>query len=221
MKTLHYMAEQNGIGLTKSGAFNRKFVVWAVNEFQWPSYTADELYRINKVLNEDDVPPIAVLHDLLRAARLIRTFKGKAVLTNAGKDLIDDPGRLQVVLFETYFTRFDFAEYERWPFEFEDADTFHFLGVIHNRLSDWVTYPEFAGWCLPIFALRPQRGTVEDDAMFYLASRLVRPLNWLGLLEERRESRLAPFHTIKLRKTSLFDKFLRFELPMKGSSTLH
>ena len=221
MTTLQHIAEHAGIGLTKSKAFNRKFVTWAVDQFNWPRYTAEELYIVNKVLNEDDVPPLIYLHELLLAAKLIRHRKGKAILTKAGKSLLDDHGRLQVMLFETFFTKFDFAAHERWRIEMPDADMLHFLGAIGNRLSDWVPYPEFAGWCLPIFALRAQRGTPEEDAMFYLATRVVRPLNWLGLLEQKEVSRLAPIHTVELRKTALFDAFLRFGIPHQHSRALH
>ncbi|MCC0007994.1 MAG: hypothetical protein H6876_07710 [Hyphomicrobiaceae bacterium] len=100
----------------------------------------------------------------MRCAKLIRHIKGTARLTRAGKAFLDDHGRLQALLFETFFTKFDFAAHERWPTEMPDADTFHFLGVIRNRLADWVPYPEFAGWCLPIDALPAQRGTPEEDA---------------------------------------------------------
>lgn len=221
MIILRRLSEEGGAGLTKSGAFNRRFVVWAVDHLQWPRYTAEELYRINKTLNEDDVPPLAYLHELLRTAQLVRHVKGKAILTKAGKSLIDDDGRVQAVLFETFFTRFDFAKFERSPIELPDADPFHFLGVIRNRLGGWVEYPQFASWCLPIDALTPQRGTPEEDAYFYLALRLVRPLVWLGLLEQKTASPLSPIHLMKLRKTALFDKFLRFELPLSNSATLH
>ena len=212
MTTLQKMGEHGGISLTKSGAFNRKFVVWAVDAFRWPHYTAEELYVVNKVLNEGDVPPLYYLHHLLLAAKLIRHAKGQAVMTKAGKELLGQHGRLQVELFQTFFTRFDFAAHERWPIEIPEADTLHFLGVIHNRLADWVAYPEFAGWCLPIFALPAQRGTPEEDAMFYLATRLVRPLSWLGLLDENEGRRFRPINAIQLRKTALFDKFFRFEV---------
>lgn len=221
MTTLQHIAEHDGIGLTNGGAFNRKFVVWAVDQFQWPPYTAEELYVVNKVLNEDDVPPLFYLHELLLTAKLIRHRKGKALLTKSGKAIIGEHGRLQVMLFETLFTNFDFAAHERWPIEMPDADTLHFLGVIGNRLSDWVPYSEFAGWCLPIFALRAQRGTPEEDAMFYLATRVVRPLHWLGLLEQKEVSRLAPIDKVQLRKTPLFDKFLRFEILRDESGTVH
>jgi len=50
---------------------------------------------------------------------------------------------------------------------------------------------------------------------------VVRPLNWLGLLEQKEVSRWALIDTIQLRKTPLFDKFLRFEISQNGSDTLH
>ena len=212
---------QRAAGLTKSGAFNRKFVVWAVDAFDWPGYTADELYRLNKVLNEDDVLPLAFLHDLLRAGRMIRHVKGNAVITKAGKALCDDPGKLQAALFETFFTRFDFSEYERVVIEFEDADTFHFLGVIHNRLNDWVAFPEFAGWCLPIVSIHPKRDLIERDAIHFLYSRLIRPLLWLGLVEQEKALNVAPFASLRFRKTPLFDKFLKFDFGRAASTTIH
>ena len=223
MTTLQQIGEQGGISLTKSGAFNRKFVVWAVDALRWPRYTAEELYVVNKVLDEGDVPPLCYLHELLLAAKLICHAKGHAVMTKAGKAHLGRHGRPQVELFQTFFTRVDFAAHERWPIELPEADTFHFLGVIHNRLADWVSYPEFAGWCLPIFALRAQRGPPEEDAMFYLATRLVRPLDWLGLLEEKEVRRFGPINAIQLRKTALFDKFFRFEAGRDdiGSGTRH
>ena len=183
ISTLAYMRDNDGVQLTKAGAFNRKFVVWAVEEFQWPGYTPEELYRINKVLNEDDVMPVSYLHALLLSARLIRHTKGKAKLTKVGMATVGDYGRLQAMMFETFLTRFNFAAQERWPIELAEADTMHSLGVVRNRLGGWVAYPEFTGWCLPVFALEPQRGTAEEDAMFYLATRFVRPLHWLGLME--------------------------------------
>jgi hypothetical protein len=211
MTVLRCATGPGGIGLTKSGAFNRKFVTWAVDEFQWPHYTATDLAVVNTILNEDDVPPLSYLHELLLAAKLIRHTKHHVLLTKTGREHLGQPGRLQVLLFETFFTRFDFAGHERWPIEMPNADTFHFLGVIHTQLADWVAYPQFAASCLPIFVLPAQRGTPEEDAMFYLATRLVRPLTWLGLLEEEEARRYQPIQTRRLRKTALFDRFFRFE----------
>lgn len=221
ISTLAYMRDNGGIQLTKSGAFKRKFVVWAVDAFQWPGYTPEELYRINKVLNEDDVTPISYLHVLLLSARLIRHAKGKAVLTKAGAAVLGNYGRLHARMFETFFTRFDFAALERWPIELADADTMHSLGVVRNRLNDWVAYPEFTGWCLPVLALEPQRGMAEEDAMFYLATRFVRPLHWLGLIEVDEPRRYPPISEVQLRKTPLFDRFLRIEMIQQNEGRVH
>ncbi len=221
MTTLQHLADNGGIGLTKSGAFNRKFAVWAVDQFEWPGYTAKELAVANKVLNEDDVLPLSCLHELLRIAKLIRHANGRALLTRVSTTHLGDHGRVQATLFETFFMKFDFTAHERWPIEMPNVDTFHFLGVIRNRLADWVPYPEFAGWCLPISALPAQRGSPEEDAMFYLAARLVRPLTWLGLLEQNEMPRMAPLRTHQLRKTPLFDRFLRFEIRRDRSGTMH
>ena len=64
-KTLAYIAENGSIGLTPSKAFKRNFVHWAAAEFDWPDYTGEDLFKLNRVLNESDFPPLLVLHDLL------------------------------------------------------------------------------------------------------------------------------------------------------------
>ena len=72
-------------------------------------------------------------------------------------------------------------------------------------------------------ALPAQRGPPEEDAMFYLANRLVRPLTWLGLLEQDEARGYQPIHTIRLRKTALFDRFFRFDPMLRDNDlqTLH
>lgn len=88
LKTAEYIAANDGIGLTKSGVFNRKFVHWAAANFDWPGYSEEELFRMNKVLNEWDFPPVSDIHDILQMLKLGRRYKGKFLLTKAGKDLI-------------------------------------------------------------------------------------------------------------------------------------
>ena len=55
--TLNYAADHGEIGLTKSQAMHRKFVHWSADAFRWPDYTADDLFAINKVLNEQTCRP--------------------------------------------------------------------------------------------------------------------------------------------------------------------
>ena len=93
--------------------------------------------------------------------------------------------------------------------------------MIRNRLHDWVAFTEFASWCLPIYALQTTRCTPEQAAMLYLETHLVRPLCWLGLLEKKEASPLSPIRTVQLRKTPLFETFLRFEIRRDLSRELH
>ncbi|MDZ7684010.1 MAG: hypothetical protein U5O39_02220 [Gammaproteobacteria bacterium] len=76
MKLLEYAGEPNGITLTKSGAFYSQIRCLAAEEFRWPDWTPRDLYVVNRVLNEQDFVPLAVMHDLLKAARLIRHLEG-------------------------------------------------------------------------------------------------------------------------------------------------
>ena len=210
MKLLEYVRDNDGIPLTKSGAFYRKCVEWAAVEFEWPGFTTDYLYRLNKVLNEPDVLPLYVMHELFDAAKLLRRYKGKAKLTKSGMAAIGNHGALQTVLFEAYFTKVVFEEYERYPLPFEHPDYQHFFGVVNNRTHDWVSMAEFSGWCLPIDAMPSSRFGPMHDASMFLYLRLIRPLKWLGLIEEKRlDGRLSSPDKTLVRKTKLFDQFLR------------
>lgn len=71
-----YQVEHGEIGLTKSGAWNRHCIDWVVRRMDFPNWTAEKLYRVNKVLNEYDVPPLEYLRVLLTSLRLGRKMGG-------------------------------------------------------------------------------------------------------------------------------------------------
>ena len=85
--TLQYAQDHGAIGLTKTKAFKRVFVHWAVEQFDWPGRSAEEMFRCNKVINEYEFPPLEVLHYLLITLRLGRHFKGEFRLTERGTEL--------------------------------------------------------------------------------------------------------------------------------------
>ena len=122
------------------------------------------------------------MHELFRAAKLLRRYKGTAQLSKKGKSIIGNHGALQTLLFETFFTRFDFTIIERFMMDDGYADYRHFLGVVDNRLDEWKAVEEFAGWCLPIYA-NPEY-SIQEGMIFFVLSRVIRPFKWLGLIEE-------------------------------------
>jgi hypothetical protein len=222
MKVLTRVTEDGGITLTKSGAFYRKFVTWAAEDFQWPDYEPERLYVVNKVLNEPDFMPLAIMHELMIGARLLRHYKGKALPTKAGKAMIHDHGALQAELFDAFFLALDHGAYERFPIDYDNPDFVHFLGVIQNRLDDWVPMTELAGWCLPIDLITSYRFSPMQDASYYLLSRLTRPLLWLGMLEQHPDDdRRMRIEDRRYRKTALYDRFLHFKFTRAMSGTVH
>lgn len=221
MKLLAYARDNDGIQLTKSGGFFRKLVEWAAEDFHWPDYEADKLYSINKVLNEQDFPPLAVMHDLMRASRLLRHAKGRAKLTKDGKAILGDYGRLQALLFDTYFTGLDLSEYERFPVALAEADIAHCVGVVDNRLNEWVPVGDFTRWCIPVDAIKTWRVSPETDACLHVLLRVVRPLSWLGLLEKDVGAHGQRIEDWRLRKSPLFGRFVRFIMPSSGMHTIH
>ena len=63
--TLQYAQQHGAIGLTKTKAFKRVFVHWAVEAFAWPGKSAAEMFRYSKVINEFEFPPLEVLQACL------------------------------------------------------------------------------------------------------------------------------------------------------------
>ena len=60
-----------------------------------------------------------------------------------------------------------------------------------------------------------------SDACFYLLSRLIRPLLWLGLIEQRTEEDRVRIEDRQYRKMPLYDSFLSFRETRDGGRTLH
>ncbi|MFP3546943.1 hypothetical protein SB748_26290 [Rhizobium sp. SIMBA_035] len=93
-------------------------------------------------------------------------------------------------------------------------DLRHMLGIVSTRLGEWVTLGDFTGWALPV-ELFPASGPIgpRHEAGLFIANSLVRPLTWLGVLENSPQN--VPAMSMmdnQFRKTVLFDKFFRIGL---------
>ena len=204
--TLQYAQEHGAIGLTKTNAFKRVFVHWAVEHFEWPGKSAEEMFRYNKVINEYEFSPLEVLHFLLISLRLGRHFKGEFRLTKRGVELAQSPGRLFTELIPFYVFEIDHASYARFdgrPFgkwdvwmnvinvEADHGTTERALfAAFYGEEQDWDT----AGW--------------REMAAF--SSFVLRPLEWAGLLMENREER-AGKHVHHVFKTPLWRSALKLD----------
>jgi len=181
--TIGYIEENGPIGLTPSKALKRYFVTWAAEAFDWPGYTVEDLYAVNKVLNEHDFPPLVILHEVLLNAKLARHFKGTLRLTDLARKLQSEPAGLWMLLTTHLLFVVDHSPYTRndEPL-FGDGDIF--LNV--NNIEAQVTVIE-ERLCSVLY------GGEEEDIRrrdFKLTASLyvhvLRPLCWAGLLNEHR-----------------------------------
>lgn len=204
--TLQYAQEHGAIGLTKTKAFKRVFVHWAVKHFDWPGKSAEEMFRYNKVINEYEFPPLEVLHYLLITLRLGRHFKGEFRLTKHGTELARAPALLFAELISFFVLKIDHASYAR--FEERPIGKWDiWMNVINVEADHGTTerelYKAFYG---------------EDDdwdnagwrEMAVFSSCVLRPLEWAGLLVETAEEREGK-HLHHVFKTPLWRSALNLD----------
>ena len=206
LMTLQYAQEHGAIGLTKTLAFKRVFVHWAVENFDWPGQSAEETFRYNKVVNEFEFPPLEVLHYLLIKLRLGRHFKDEFKLTKQGAELAQAPGELFAALIPFFVLNTDHASYAR--FDENPIGTWDvWLNVINveadRGVSERALYAAFygeahdwdnAGW--------------RKIAVF--SSCVLRPLEWAGLIvqvDEQREGK----HLHHVFKTQLWRSAMKLD----------
>lgn len=179
-----YIDAHGGIGLTPSKAFKRVFVHWAAKTFDWPGLSEEELFVVNKVLNEGDFPPLADIHEMLIALRIGRHHKGRFTLTKTGRALIDQPGRLFGVITPVYPFQFDHAWSLRTPSPLL-GNWDIYLNVLNVEAEDGIT-GEGIRRCL--FG-EPNPEEHFDDVASALYVQVLRPLCWTGLLQETQTQR--------------------------------
>ena len=204
--TLQYAQDHGTIELTKTKAFKRAFVHWAVEHFDWPGSGAEEMFRYNKVINEYEFPPLEVLHYLLITLRLGRHFKGEFRLTKRGAELARAPARLFTELIPFFVLEIDHASYARFeerPFGKWDV----WMNVINVEADHGIT--ERA-----LFAAFYGNEHDWDNAgwreMAAFSSCVLRPLEWAGLLVQTREEREGK-HVHHVFKTPLWRSALKLD----------
>ena len=197
---LAYADEQGPIPLTPSKAFKRVFVNWAAEAFVWPHWTVEDLYRVNKVLNEYDFGPLQLLHQLLIDLKLGRHYKGTFRITKLGRDMIARPSELFDVLVPFFVFNLNQAYYSRFEEQtFRDWETA--LNILNVEAENGLSLGEF---CSAVFGTAPRCREQQWHAESELYTGILRPLCWVGLLDERR-SKGGSLATNTYQKTPLWN----------------
>ncbi|NHM19869.1 hypothetical protein [Tritonibacter mobilis] len=178
LRTMEYAAEHNGIGLTATKAFQRKFVHWAVEYVDWPGYGPEEAFSFSKVVNEYEFPPIQIVHFLLLQRKLGHHYKGKFLLTRKGEDLLTTPGVLFGELIPFFLLEVDHTSYGRLderPFGTWDV----WLNVMNVELVQGLTERQLYGL---FYGEGPDWDNAGWRELAAFSSYVLTPLEWAGLV---------------------------------------
>ena len=221
--TTSYADTQGGIGLTASGAMNRKFVHWAAVHFDWPDYTSHDLYSVSKVLNEHDMPPLLVVRDMLSHLRLLRRKKDRLLPTTRARDFLARPQAFFDLIATDYLygyvhdgqTQHDVRNRMRWWHVFLnliniEARAGCSLNDLVNELYPSESYP--AAEAEMTVEAWTERSEFRYD--------IIRPLCWLGLLWEDRKG-LTIWQDGTYHKTPLWAACLKLESDTQTEITRH
>lgn len=204
---LAYIDDNGPIGLTPAKALKRYFVEWAAEAFEWPGYTAEDLYAINRVLNEHDFPPLMVLHEVMLSAKLVRHYKGTLRPTKLAQDLKAHPAKLWALLATHLLFAIDWSDWTRTG-EGLLGNWDIFLNVINVEARTPVARSRLISVLYGDGDPRDPFAHTRLGSLFYV--QVLRPLCWAGLLE-RIDAGAGPTKDDCFVKTSLWQAALRLD----------
>ena len=212
-----------GLKLTAAGNLSRATVSAMEEAMIWPGHDPANARRYRKVLNERDFLHLSFVRTLAELAELVEQDRGRLHATGRGRDMLDgNGGALQSILFYLRFWHLDLAPFGRglldtWPQEQ--------IGLVLWSLSvaadEWQPPESLCRLCtIPCDAvLEPG----SDLGPLILEARILRPLYWFGLVECRGEDEATGAGTgmsHAWRKSSLFDRFLSFEVRLEDTGVV-
>ncbi len=217
-----YADGEGGIGLTATGAMNRRFVHWAAVYFLWPGFTAEDLYSMNKVLNERDMPPLWVVRDMTRHLKLLRRKKDVLVPTKRGREFLVNPQAFFDLIATDYLYSYVHVTDRQEDVQARLRWWRMFLNLLNIKAREGCTPLQIVKILKPDFApLSETEMTLEawelkSDILYGVLRRLC----WLGLLYEAREG-LTLFQDGSFHKTPLWAACLQLESDTQSDIGVH
>jgi len=217
-----YAEGERGIGLTATGAMNRKFVHWAAVHFLWPGFTAEDLYSMNKVLNESDMPPLWVVRDMARHLKLLRRKRNVLLPTRRGREFLVNPQ----AFFDLVATDYLYSYVHDIEQEQEVRERLRwwrlFLNLLNIKAREGcslidvmkILYPDLAH--LSDTEMTMEAWELKSDLKYGVFQRLC----WLGLLYEAREG-LTLLQDGSFHKTPLWAACLQLESDTQSDIGVH
>ena len=178
---LEHADRSGGLSLTTGGALKRVHVNWAAETFDWPGYTTDELCSVNKVLNEEDVFPLWVIHQLLLETKHARHFKNQLRSTKTGRILIGNPDRAFNEIVPRFLFHIDHAAMGRGRSEIPGLLS-DYLDMLNLAADGWISVEDLT---LQLLGPSPKQWDHRPSSLYL---NVIRPLVWAGLMLETEDS---------------------------------
>lgn len=219
---LQRAADAGGLKLTATGNLSRAVVAEMIEVVEWPGLDKDELFRMNKVINEPDFLPVHFVRLLVEGTKLLRKDRDKLVPTRLGKKMLapERYGALQALLFHIALWHLNLAYFDRCPVQsWPQNDVGVVLWSLTASASEWQDSEKLTRLCAV-----PVIGILEaswDLGSFAFEARILRPLTWFGLLESRWKDKDGLGEPRLYRKTPLFDRFVKFNVRIERPATRH
>jgi hypothetical protein len=219
---LKHAIDAGGLKLTATGNLSRAMVAEICRSLQWPGYDKEELFYVNKVINEPDFLPLHFLRILMQAVKLFRKHKETLIPTRLGNRMLSEGryGALQAILFHIAFWHLNLAYFDRTPLaSWPQSDVGVVLWSLSVSANDWLDRETLSRLCtVPVIGVLE---AVWDLGSFAMEARILRPLTWFGLVEQRSGRGAGPVEQHLFRKTPLFDQFLKFDVQIERPDTRH
>ena len=216
---LRAAAADPGLKMTATGNLSRGVVADMCDRFSWPEFDKAGAFQFHKVINEPDFLPLYFVRHIAQTGTLLRKHKGHLKISPAGRRMLQPANlrALQAVLFHITMWHFDLGNLgwglHGWP----QCDAGVILWSLSIASNDWQPRERLSRLCtIPINGVLDQ---TWDTASHAMEARILRPLQWFGLLEHREDgTESRSFERRHLyRKTALFDRFLSFDVRLEDN----
>jgi len=187
---------------------NRKVVKRMFNEMEMDNKEREFITAFPKTLNEKDVYPLHCVKRVCECAGLIEYRRQKLSVPKNHYPLLSDgkAGELYYLLFHAYFNKFHSkASYGSLDY------SLYKLGML---CDEYQPVEDLFHQALPSYlASQNEEALREFKPESFLTSWVIEPLVEFGLLKCTYEENMWPKVIQKVRKTALFDRFIRVNLP--------
>jgi hypothetical protein len=216
---LGHTRDAGGLKLTANGYLTRAAVAEIAAGPDWAAFQLASVFELSTAVSEADLLPLHFLHRVAQAAGLVRKRHGRLEITRRGVAMLAPDQRptllallLRNALWKVNLAYFDQAGLGQWPQPM--------IGLVLWGLSvaaaDWLPRDKLTRLCaIPVDGVLDVYPMVPDHA-FEL--RALRPLEWFGLVERQQAPTEDPAPPARYRKSALFDRLLRFHVPVETAA---